>query len=324
MKKKLKVAFLAKKMEEAYLTLVNRTNAEFVDLLSNLIIDNKSEIADLSSSKEISSFIRTKLNLTSKSQTKSTGLTAAAPVAPRKSRSTSQPKSEQQFFTIDQYVAWYEKANPQPICGYLSNRGSHEGQVCAAILNEEELNKTDKSHYYKYRCKKCYTGAKPKAGTLEKKMGELVGPTTKNRSSAGYNIVKDEKSIRNSLELETDDDDNVEESMKVFRILGVSDHFFSKEPKFPGLVIIENDDMDSHCIGKILDSKGKAMTFLDSKGNSIIKKESDLPDDWLGNLSLEFTDAEKKFFKKKDIGFDKVKKKPLSRVEDSDSDSDAN
>jgi hypothetical protein len=310
-------------MEEAYLTLINRTNAEFVDLLSNLILDNREAIAALSSSNDISSFIKTKLNLTSKSQTKATGLTAAAPVAPRRSKSTSQ--NPPQLKSLADYIAWYEESNPLPICGYLSNRGSNADKVCAAILTEEEWAKTDRSHHYKYRCKRCYTGAKPKAGTLEKKMAELIGPNVKNRSSPGHNIIKGggEKVVKNSLDLDTDDDDdNAEESMKVFKILGVSDHFFSKEPKFPGLIITENEDNESHCVGRLLNSNGKPMIFLDSKGDTIFKKESDLPNNWLENLSLDFTDAEKKFLMKKEIGFVKPKKKPLSRVEDSDSDTD--
>ena len=299
-------------MEEAYLTLINRTNAEFVDLLSNLILDNRDAITALSSSKDISSFIKTKLNLTSKSQTKATGLTAAAPVAPRRSKATSQ--NPPQLFSLDQYVAWYEGSNPQPICGYLSNRGSNADKVCAAILTEEELAKTDRSHHHKYRCKRCYTGAKPKAGTLEKKMGELVGPNVKNRSSPGHNIIKggSEKVIKNSLDLDTDDEDSTEDNIDVFNIPGISGYFFSKERKFPGLVITENDDMELCCIGKIIGKNGKSMTLT---------KQTELPEDWLETLSLDFTEAEKKFFAKKEISFTKAKKKPLARVEDSDSDS---
>lgn len=289
-------------MDKKYLSFLDKTTENFVDVISDVILKNKKQFEEAKTKEEMIKTFNKLLQFTKKSNEEPSlkGLTNnGKPVLGKKTNSKENKCSKPSLLSLETYLDTYK--NGTIICGFQSSKGDNVGKVCGAVLCQERLEfwkEKEGDDIFKYRCSTC----KLKTGTIEKNLSKLGKTILPDNSRPGYNITK-------KINLENDDqvltismknEDNIPEGYN-----------FIDSDKFPGLVIFEDSENDLKCLGKVVDEEGNPVKI---KKNTLMEKN------WENNLNKKLTSLEKAFLKNLNISFDELESTKNKETE-SDSES---
>lgn len=290
-------------MDKKYLSFLDKTTENFVDVISDVILKNKKQFEDAKTKEEMIKTFNKLLQFTKKSNDEPSlkGLTNnGKPVLGKKSNSKENKCSKPSLISLETYLDTYK--NESIICGFQSSKGPNIGKVCGATLCQERIEfwkEKEGDDIFKYRC----SGCKLKTGTIEKNLSKFGKTILPDNSRPGYNVTK-------QINLENDDqvltinmknEDNIPEGYN-----------FIDSDKFPGLVIFEDSENDLKFVGKVVDEEGNTVK---------IKKSTLMEKNWEKNLNTKLTSLEKAFLKNLSISFDESESLTKNKKTDSDSES---
>jgi hypothetical protein len=242
------------------------------------------------------------------------GLGTAPPSAAKgKSRSTGgagkKSKEMQQHYSLEDYKA--DHAEGKPVCAYMSNRGQHKDTVCGGPADNTQAE----SNPLKWRCSVCLT-PNFKIGIIEKNFGP--GKGVRGKPTTGYNAPTgvpsaskpfppappgsrsgpipppplpnanghDVKTKAPPLPNTNGAAEATSDKMKVFRNKSLDGVFFPRDEKFSGLAIMETDNKELYCIGRV--------------SGFVPTKDCEVPVDWADKL-VELSAEDLAYSKKNDV-----------------------